>query len=180
MCVTILYYFVFFNSIKPDEVGKPIANETWLQFWHNKEFSSLYITLIDRKPTSFIIFTMEGDTTISSKVTSVSEILHIICVKFWFCFNACHSFKFAFSSLQLYSVRNYTCFKWTNVWICLQIKVYSKLECTPIRYSRGILPGTLCYRSAIFNIRKKNCFGHLNIPLKQTYSFINVEQLFLK
>ena len=63
----ILYYLVFFlNSIKPDEVGKPIVNETSLQFWHNEEFSSLYFTLIDRKPTSFMIFTMEGDTTSSS------------------------------------------------------------------------------------------------------------------
>ena len=37
------------------------ANETSLQFWHDEEFS-LYFTLIERKPTSFIIFTMEGDT----------------------------------------------------------------------------------------------------------------------
>ena len=45
----------FFNSIKPDEVDKPIANETSLQFWHNEKLSSLYFTLIDRKPTSFIM-----------------------------------------------------------------------------------------------------------------------------
>ena len=47
--------------MKPDEVGKPIANETLLKFRHNEEFSSFYFTLIDRKPTSFIIITMEGD-----------------------------------------------------------------------------------------------------------------------
>ena len=45
----------FLNLIKPDEVGKPIANETSQQFWHYKEFSSLYLTLIDRKPAFFII-----------------------------------------------------------------------------------------------------------------------------
>ena len=45
----------FFNLIKPDEVGKPIANKTSQQFWHYIEFSSLYLTLIDRKPASFII-----------------------------------------------------------------------------------------------------------------------------
>ena len=54
-CVTILPSGVFLNLIKPDEVGKPIANETSLQFWHYEEFSSLYFTLIDRKPASFII-----------------------------------------------------------------------------------------------------------------------------
>ena len=48
---------------KPDEVGKPIANGTSLQFRHSEEFSSFYFTLIDHKPTSFIIRTMEGDTT---------------------------------------------------------------------------------------------------------------------
>ena len=57
------------NSIKPDEVGKPIANETSLQLWHNEEFSFLYFILTDCKPTSFIIFTTEGDTS----TYSVSE-----------------------------------------------------------------------------------------------------------
>ena len=57
------------NSIKPDEVGKPIANETSLQIWHDEEFSSLYFILTDRRPTSFIIVTMEGDTS----TYSVSE-----------------------------------------------------------------------------------------------------------
>ena len=46
---------VFINLIKPDEVGKSMANKTSLQFRHNEEFSSLYFTLIDREPTSFII-----------------------------------------------------------------------------------------------------------------------------
>ena len=46
----------FFNLIKPDEVGKPIANETSQQFWHYEELSSLYLTLIDREPASFIVF----------------------------------------------------------------------------------------------------------------------------
>ena len=43
------------SFIKPDEVGKPIANETSQQLWHYEEFSTLYLTLIDRKPASFII-----------------------------------------------------------------------------------------------------------------------------
>ena len=54
LCVTILLFGVFLNLIKPDEVGKPIANETSQQLWHYEEFSSLYLTLIDRKPASFI------------------------------------------------------------------------------------------------------------------------------
>ena len=58
-----LLFGVFFYLIKPDEVGKPIANETSLQFRHNEKFSYLYFTLIDRKPTSFIITTMEDETT---------------------------------------------------------------------------------------------------------------------
>ena len=39
--------------MKPNEVGKPIVNETSLQLRHNKEFSSFYFTLNDRKTISF-------------------------------------------------------------------------------------------------------------------------------
>ena len=58
-----LLFGICLNLIKYDEVGKPIANETSLQFRHNEKFSSLYFTLIDRKPASFIITSMEGGTT---------------------------------------------------------------------------------------------------------------------
>ena len=33
---TRLLFGVFLNLIKPDEIGKPIANETSLQFRHNE------------------------------------------------------------------------------------------------------------------------------------------------
>ena len=41
-----------------------------------EEFSSLDFTLIDRKPTSFIILTMEGDTTISSLKSKYTSLKH--------------------------------------------------------------------------------------------------------
>ena len=37
-CVKILLFGVFFHLIKLDEVGKPIGNETLIQFWHYEEF----------------------------------------------------------------------------------------------------------------------------------------------
>ena len=64
--IRLLFGVFFFNLINPDEVGKAIANETSLQFRNNEKFSSFHFTLIDRKQTSFIIITMEGDTTNSS------------------------------------------------------------------------------------------------------------------
>ena len=60
--LTIIFLFIWlllpwFNLLfqKPDEVGKPIANEMSLQCRNNEEFSSFYFTLIDREPTSFIL-----------------------------------------------------------------------------------------------------------------------------
>ena len=58
------------------EVGKPVANETSLLLQHDKEFSSLNFTLIDPKPTAFIIITMEGDTTNSLIILKIA-ILHL-------------------------------------------------------------------------------------------------------
>ena len=58
MTVLYLYCLVFFYLIRPDDVSKLIANETSLQFQHKKEVSFLYFTLIDRKPTSFIIISI--------------------------------------------------------------------------------------------------------------------------
>ena len=78
LCVTIVYYLVFFNLIKPDEVVKPIANNRYNRYNSRYNFDIMksfllyiYFTLIDRKPTSFIIFTMEGNTTISSLVLKI-------------------------------------------------------------------------------------------------------------
>ena len=55
MCQNFILFAVFFDTIKPGENGQSIANETLL---HNKECSSLDCTLIDRKPTSFIILSI--------------------------------------------------------------------------------------------------------------------------
>ena len=51
---SVLFSVFIFNLIKPDEVGKSIANETSLTFRNYEEFSSFYFTIIDRKPSSFI------------------------------------------------------------------------------------------------------------------------------
>ena len=84
MVILYVYYLVFCFKfiIKPDQVCKAITNETSLQFWYNDKFSSLYFTLIDRKPISFIILSMEGDTTNSTRNSfyTYKEFL-VICTK---------------------------------------------------------------------------------------------------